>query len=490
MRFPLKIILAVLLLGLTTSCFNDDRDDNVILASEINDFVWKGMNALYLYKDNIPNLANDRFSSDQEYGNYLNSFSTPEDLFESLIYQRETVDRFSWIVDDYIALEQLFSGVFTTNGMEFSLIFAPNSSTEVFGVIRLVLPNSEADNNNLKRGDIFYAINGNLITENNLSDLLNQETYTLNLGLFNDNGTPETTDDTIDPGIENVTISKVPYTENPVFRTEIIDLESEKLGYIMYNGFTNEFDNQLNNAFGEFKSNSVQHLVLDLRYNPGGSVNTATLLGSMVTGQFNGDVFTKLIYNNDLQSFNTLFNFTNTLNDGSAINSLNLDKVYVLTTGRSASASEMVINSLRAHLGNINVIQIGTNTTGKSQASITAYDSPDLGREGANPNHTYAMQPLVAIGVNKNDEEVPSSGLVPTIELEENPFNYGVLGNENEPLLAAAIANILGTGRISSPVLHNIELVKDSNDFNPLEGGMIIDNHVLKGNLNRLQFDQ
>ena len=490
MRFPLKIILAVLLLGLTTSCFNDDRDDNVILASEINDFVWKGMNALYLYKDNIPNLANDRFSSDQEYGNYLNSFSTPEDLFESLIYQRETVDRFSWIVDDYIALEQLFSGVFTTNGMEFSLFFAPNSSTEVFGVIRLVLPNSEADNNNLKRGDIFYAINGNLITENNLSDLLNQETYTLNLGLFNDNGTPETTDDTIDPGTENVTISKVPYTENPVFRTEIIDLESEKLGYIMYNGFTNEFDNQLNNAFGEFKSNSVQHLVLDLRYNPGGSVNTATLLGSMVTGQFNGDVFTKLIYNNDLQSFNTLFNFTNTLNDGSAINSLNLDKVYVLTTGRSASASEMVINSLRAHLGNINVIQIGTNTTGKSQASITAYDSPDLGREGANPNHTYAMQPLVAIGVNKNDEEVPSSGLVPTIELEENPFSYGVIGNENEPLLAAAIANILGTGRISSPVLHNIELVKDSNDFNPLEGGMIIDNNVLKGNLNRLQFDQ
>ena len=490
MRFPLKIILAVLLLGLTTSCFNDDRDDNVILADEINDFVWKGMNAVYLYKDNIPNLADNRFSSNQEYDNYLNSFSAPEDLFESLIYQRETVDRFSWIVDDYIALEQFLSGVFTTNGMEFSLFFAPNSNTEVFGVIRLVLPNSEADNNNLKRGDIFYAIDSNLLTENNFSDLLNQETYTLNLGLFNDNGTPETSDDTIDPGTENITISKIPYTENPVFRTEIIDVDGEKLGYIMYNGFTSEFDNELNNAFGVFKSNSVQHLVLDLRYNPGGSVNTATLLGSMVTGQYNGDVFTKLIYNNDLQSFNTLFNFTNTLNDGSAINSLNLDKVYVLTTGKSASASEMIINSLRAHLGNSNVIQLGTTTTGKSQASITVYDSPDLGRDGANPNHTYAMQPLVAIGVNKNDEQVPSSGLVPTFELEENPFNYGILGNENEPLLAAAIANILGTGRISYPVLQNIELVKDSNDFNPLEGGLIIDNNVLKGILNRLQFNQ
>jgi C-terminal processing protease CtpA/Prc len=208
----------------------------------------------------------------------------------------------------------------------------------------------------------------------------------------------------------------------------------------------------------------------------------------MITGQFNGDIFTKLIYNNDLQSNNTTFNFTNRLNDGSTINSLGLNKVYVLTTGRSASASEMVINSLRAHISN--VIQIGTLTTGKSQASITVYDSPDFGRDGANPNHTYAMQPLVAIGVNKNDEQVPSSGLVPTIELKENPFNYGVLGNENEPLLAAAIANILGTGRASYPILQDIKLIGDSNDFVPFERGMYIDNKMLKGDMKRLQFNQ
>jgi len=477
-----------MLLGLTTSCFNDDRDDNVILASEINDFVWKGMNAVYLYKDNIPDLADNRFSSNQEYANYLNSFSTPEDLFESVIYQRQTVDRFSWITDDYIALEQLFSGVFKTNGMEFSLFFAPNSSTEVIGVIRLVLPNSEADNNNLQRGDIFYAVDGSPLTESNFSTLLNQDTYTLNLAAFNDNGTSETTDDTIDPGTESITISKVPYTENPVFRTEIIDVDGENVGYLMYNGFTSNFDNQLNNAFGNFLSNNVQHLVLDLRYNPGGSVNTATLLGSMITGQFNGQVFAKLIYNNDLQTHNTSFNFTNSLNDGSAINSLNLDKAYVLTTERSASASEMVINSLKAHMSSI--IQIGTNTTGKSQASITVYDSPDFGRDGANPNHLYAMQPLVAIGVNKNDDVVPSTGLSPTIVLEEYRFNYGVLGNENEPLLAAALADILGTGRISYPALPSVKLVGDSNAFLTLKkGGMYIDNKPLKEAIKRIQFN-
>ena len=56
-----------------TSCF-EDNDDNTISASQINDFVWKGMNAWYLYKDNIPNLANDRFSNNGEYADYLNSF--------------------------------------------------------------------------------------------------------------------------------------------------------------------------------------------------------------------------------------------------------------------------------------------------------------------------------------------------------------------------------------------------------------------------------
>jgi C-terminal processing protease CtpA/Prc len=473
MKFKLNVLIAFMLLGLTYSCF-DDGDDNTVSASGINDFVWKGMNAVYLYKDNIPNLSNDRFSSNSDYANYLNSFSTPEELFESLIYQRQTVDRFSWIVDDYIALEQLFSGVTTNNGMEFSLFFVPNSTTEVFGVVRLILPNSEADNNNLRRGDIFYAIDGTPLTESNFSNLLNQDSYTINLGTFNDNGTPtDTTDDTIDSGTENVMLNKVAYTENPVFKTNIFNVGGANVGYLMYNGFTSNFDSQLNAAFGDFATNNVQQLVLDLRYNPGGSVNTASLLGSMVTGQFNEQVFAKLQYNNDLQSNNSIFNFTNSVNS-SPLNSLNLSKIYVLTTGRSASASEMVINSLSAY---ITVVQIGANTTGKSQASITVYDSPNLQRDGANPNHTYAMQPLVAITVNKNDAIVPSSGLIPTIELAENPFNYGILGDANEPLLAAALADILGSGRISYPILPEVELLGDSNDFLPFDkGGMIIDN--------------
>ena len=475
MKYFKALILLLTLTFLTTSCFEDDDDITNVTTSEINDFVWKGMNAVYLYKENIPNLANDRFSSNQDYADYLNNFSKPEDLFESLIYERKTVDKFSWIEEDYFELERRFQGVSGTNGMEFGFFASPNSDTEGIGIIRLVLPNSPADDNNLKRGDIFYGIDGMKLTNDNIGTLLNQETYTLNLGFYNDKGTPETTDDSIDPINKDVTISKVQYTEDPIFITDVINIGGENVGYLMYNGFIRGSENELNTVFDNFKSNNIQHLVLDLRYNPGGSVGTETFLASMITGQFTGEIFQKIIYNDDLQAENNIYKFVNQIDGGTTINSLNLNKLYVLTTNRSASASEGLINGLNPYL---EVIQIGTNTTGKTQASITIYDSPNFRREGANPGHTYAMQPLVANGVNKNDLTVPASGLIPTIELIENPLNYNVLGNIDEPLLAAALASIEGATtkltNMKSKSGISFKLIKDSNDFNPFEGGMHI----------------
>ena len=152
--------------------------------------------------------------------------------------------------------------------------------------------------------------------------------------------------------------------------------------------------------------------------------------------------------------------------------------MYVLTTGQSASASEGLINGLSPY---IEIIQIGTNTTGKTQASRTLYDSPNFERSGANPNHTYAMQPLIANGVNKNDITVPGSGLTPSIgfEYEERPLNFGVLGDVDEPMLALALADIENStsraSEIKSKSTKTFKLLMDSNDFNPLEGGMIID---------------
>jgi len=482
MRKHKALFLVIIVSFLSVSCF-EDSDDNQIADRSINDFVWKGMNFYYLYKDNIPNLADDRFTSNADYTDYLNSFSRPEDLFESLIYERETVDRFSWMVDDYIALEQFFAGVTTSNGMEFRLYYQPNSNTQLMGIVRLILPNSSASASGLQRGDIFNAIDGIGLTTNNYESLLDSTSYTVNLATYNDNGTPTiTTDDTIVSNGESTSLTKVEYSENPIFETKIFDVDGQNVGYLMYNGFTANFDTQLNDAFGTFKSNNVQHLILDLRYNPGGSVNTAILLSGMITGQFNGDIFSTEQYNNKLQTEienenpEFLINrFTNN-DDGKALNSLNLQKVYIIALKSSASASELVINCLDPY---INVVHIGENTEGKYQASITVYDSPTFRREGANPNHSYAMQPLVFKSLNKLGNTDYFDGLTPDIPLSEDKYNLGIIGDENEKLLAAALADIKNPISKFAPAKSEEEMpgkfFMDSNSFEPFNNEMYSD---------------
>ena len=468
MKSIFKFALLSLILSLTFSCF-EDNDDTVSGNSDIKNFVWKAMNFAYLYKDDSPNLANDRFATESDYQSFLSNYESPENLFESLIFNRETVDRFSWITNDYIALEQQFSGVTKTNGAEFNFYYAPGSSSDVFGIVRLVQPNSNASTTTLTRGQVFNEIDGVSLTNNNLRGLLSSETYTLHLATYNTNGTDVPEDDSLTDGTETITLSKTVYSENPIFKTEVLTINNEKVGYLMYNGFVSDYDEQLNAAFAEFQAQNIQQLVLDLRYNPGGSVNSATSLGSMITGISSG-IFAKLQYNSDLQSNNTNYDFTSTLSEGVAINSVNLNKVYVITTGSSASASEMMVNSLKSY---IDVVQIGTKTVGKSQASITLYDSPDFQRQGANSGHLYALQPLVAITVNKDDQAVPSTGLVPTIEVKETVSNYGVLGDPSEPLLAAALAAIQ-TGRFAIDV-NGITPILDSNSFKPHSQEMYLD---------------
>lgn len=455
-----------------TGCF-EDMDDNPASTRDLNDFVWRGLNTYYLYKENVPDLANNRFDTDT-YNAFLNSFASPEALFEYLRYQPQTVDRFSWITSNYIQLEQLLNGTTQNNGMDFGLLRYPNSSNSVFGYVGYVLPNSSASNQGVSRGTIFYAVDGTPLNTSNFSSLLQNTTYTINLADYNDNGTPETNDDVITPNGQSITLSKSAITENPIFKTDIFEVAGENVGYLMYNGFTRDFDSQLNAVFGEFQANNIQNLVLDLRYNSGGSVNTAILLSSMIAGQ-TGNVFSTEEWNTDIQSQLSVEQTTNyfTNNDaGAPLNILNLNKVYVLTTKRSASASELVINSLDPY---INVVHIGTETAGKFQASITLYDAPDFRRVNANPSHLYAMQPLVLKSLNAVGNTDYSQGLTPDFTLGENYSNMGIIGSETEPLLAAALQLILDDTRIAFPYREALDLIGDKSNFEPFSIGMYVD---------------
>lgn len=450
-RISYVSIVSFLFISTIVGCVkSDDKDDENDKIDnnedvEIQDFIWEGMNTYYLWKDNIPALANTAVDNEQNYYDLLTSKADPEEFFESLIYNRSTVDKWSWIVDDYVALENSFQGISTSDGVEFRLSYETGSTTKLLGYVRYIQPNSNASTKDIKRGDVFNAINGEQLTINNYQTLLDADSYTLNMADLN-SGNP------ISNG-KTVSLTKSEYHENPVFITKTVTVGGKKIGYLMYNAFTSTYDEQLNNAFAQLKSEGATELVLDLRYNSGGSVQTAVYLASMITGQFNGQLFAKEKWNTEVQAWFEanepswiVNNFVNkiTNDDGAqiAINSLNLSNLYVLTTSSSASASELIINGLKPY---INVVTIGTTTSGKYTGSITLYDSDSFGRTGdnLNANHTWAIQPIVLETVNKlgdNDKD----GFDPTIEVIEYVNQMKELGLEEEPLFAEAIKQITG----------------------------------------------
>ncbi|MEZ4854056.1 S41 family peptidase [Flavobacterium sp.] len=436
----LKLLLTIVVFISITGCA-DDYDDNPNYQS-VNNFIWRGLNQYYFWLAETPDLADNRFSTETEFTNFSNAFGSPDDFFYYLTSHPD--DNFSFILADYTVLEQALTGNLETTGMEFKLY--QYNTTNVFGVVTYVLPNSDAAAQNIKRGDVFIAINGTPLTTSNYISLLQNNSYALDFAYFDGNN------QLIASGISK-TVVKMPHSENPVYLTKTITIGNKKIGYLLYNGFYTAYENELNQAFAYFQSENITHFILDLRYNSGGSVATATRLASMLTGQFNNMIFAKQQWNYKMENYfsnnpESLINrFTTTIANGTTINSLQLHTVYVLTSQNTASASELVINGLKPY---INVVQLGDVTRGKNVGSITLYDSPTYRKENVNPAHFYAMQPIVLKIANAANFSDYANGINPDVSFIENPTQLGILGETSDPFLATALNYIDTNGRFSN----------------------------------------
>lgn len=428
-----KIILFTAALFTLISCSNDDDSQSV--NDQINNFIYNGLETYYLYKDDQPLLSQGFNSVNQ---------GSPEDFFELLTVSQ---DRFSFIVDDFEDLENAFAGISLTDGIDFGLARITQEGDDVIATVNYVANNSPAQLAGVKRGDLFTSIDGVNMTVDNFRDLLNLTSYTLELLVFDEANGELVVRDIVD-------INKEQFTENPIHVNKIIEHEGLSVGYLMYNSFNAGSENELNTIFSEFASAGINELILDLRYNGGGRVSTAVDLCGMITGQFDGEILISEQWNSELQEQiraddpEFLYSrFRNKLTDDiTPLNSLGLNNLYVISSkGRTASASELVINGLDAH---INVIHIGdaNGTVGKSQASITLYDSDNLfSKDGISSSHKYAIQPLIYTSANNNGFVVPNEGLIPDFSITEDSANLGILGEVNEPLLEAALNSISGS---------------------------------------------
>ena len=396
-----------------------DQDDSIAFREydfEIEDFIWEALNTYYYWQDTVPDLADNRFNSQKSYASFLSrSNENQEQLFESLLFDK---DRFSWIVSDYTALENQLRRVYTTSGMILGLERI-GESNDLFAYVRYVLPDSDASEKNIKRGDLFLSINNEQLTMDNYRDLLSSDVELFSIQLAQISG------QTVTPTGISVDLVKAEIQENPIHIHKLIELNNAKIGYLMYNGFVADFDDQLESAFAEFQTQGINQLVIDLRYNRGGRTSSSIKLASMITGQFSGEVFAQTQHNDKLSSLNEDYLFEATAAQ------LKMDRLYVISSAETASASELLINGLSPY---INVILIGDDTTGKNVGSYSIYDWID--DEGnRNPRHTWAMQPITLKIANSEGFADFENGLQADYHLQEDVANLGFLGEIDEPLL-------------------------------------------------------
>jgi C-terminal processing protease CtpA/Prc len=470
LRWNLNLILILVLFF--TSCSDDDPIPNpdpeeIPEADEVNKFIWEGLATYYYWVDNVPNLVNTEFNNEDSLNAFLNTYNDPEELFYDLLYQYGTVDKWSFIVDNSQEIDNWLTGISESMGYDFMLGYI-GASDDLFGFVRYVLKGSPADLAGIKRGDFFLTVDGTQLTVSNYQELLFTKTsYTLGMADIENNYISENG--------KEYAMTAVELQENPILLDTVYNIDGISVGYLVYNGFTsaydktlgNSYDILLNNTIADFKSQGINKLILDLRYNGGGSVLTSMYLASMIYGTNTNQVFAEYNYNNLVQDYymneygEDYFNFyfTDVIYDEkwdiedangnilqtvstpeTPITSLNLDELYVITSSNTASASELLINGLAPY---ITVKQIGTNTTGKNVGSITIRDYID--EEGnVNPNHDWAMQPIILKIANSAGYSEYVQGLPADIEAEEDFLELLPFGDTDETLLKVALDDIRG----------------------------------------------
>lgn len=237
-----------------------------------------------------------------------------------------------------------------------------------------------------------------------------------------------------DPGSSSVersvTMTAGEITEHPVQNVKVITTSGgERVGYILFNRHNAPAALPLINAGNMFlQGNGIDDLVLDLRYNGGGFVSIAQIITSIIAGSAgDGKNFVTFEYND--KTDNRARSFADTFEDVSGtvhqLPDLDLPRLFVLTTFATASASELIINSLRGI--DIEVILVGGYTRGKYHGSVST----------DNCGTTYSTINFRV--VNNKGEADYDAGFLPTCSVEDNDYDHQ-LGDPDEKLLKMALA--------------------------------------------------
>lgn len=347
-----------------------------------------------------------------------------------------------------------------------------------FARIQYVTPNSPAANAGLKRGDWIGRIDGKQILAGNFSDInkllpTNSSSVKVLKCSFTANSTGDGVIFKEEAENKAVTLTRTTVEENPIHTHKVLTTNGgTKVGYLLFNQFkrgydesdlenSDEYEQQLRSVFAEFKRAGVEELVLDLRYNGGGYVSTAQLLSSMIAPQSKlGSKWLECRPNASRKS-----NWYNLLSAAEVADcNLSLPRLYVIASGSSASASELMINNLRGL--DVEVIHIGSKTEGKvvgMEVIDHLFNSTDKAIFG---NYQYTLHPVSFRSYDAKGTSNYENGLIPNHFYDEYMdeqslrwIEWGELGDASEPMLRIALDKIDGvTTTLSATRLSKIDV--------------------------------
>lgn len=429
----LKGLLAFLIIGFLFQACKDnpvDPDPGSATTLTTNKWIYSEMSFWYYWKDKMTKSPD--YTLD------------PEDFFESLLYKYDATlrpdgDRFSWIEESAEELTAGLSGEETSTGMEYKLSIYPTGTNNIVGVVIYTLPGSPAQKAGFKRGDIFTGINGQQLTRSNYQTLI-AATGNVSFSMGSIDAQGVITDTNVKKSVSTAVVQA-----DPVFYDTLFQYGTEKIGYLVYHQFIPEpykannlqYDKELETVIGSFKDKGATSVVLDLRYNPGGYVSSATTLGSLLGKVTSNDIFYYKEYNDtatvSLKKKYGESYFYDKFDAKSQNIGSQLKNLIILTSNRTASASELLINGLKPFM---TVSLVGLTTVGKNVGSVTL-SSTDKGIK-------YGLQPIVTKSFNSLHKSDYSVGFTPDVSVTEGMVLYPY-GDTRDPLLSEALFRITGT---------------------------------------------
>ncbi|MGH8282965.1 MAG: S41 family peptidase [Gammaproteobacteria bacterium] len=271
-------------------------------------------------------------------------YSDTTSFLDALLYK--PLDRFSYITSQ--AANQAFYGAGQYVGIGISEEVVNGNQLQLTDVY----PDSPAAGAGFERGGYILSIGGTPVATLIANNQLNAALGPANVGVAVTLEYQPPSGST-----QTVTLTKAVVTQPNVSLVQTFDAGGRTVGYFFFQNFITPSTDELQQAFAQLQSEGVNELVIDERYNGGGLLSVAQFLGSLIVGNGDaGQTFATLNFNNQHTDQDQTLAFQ------SVSNALNLNRVVIITTNATASASELLINALKPY---IDVVTVGSTTFGK-----------------------------------------------------------------------------------------------------------------------------